>query len=932
MIAMMTAPKTHFRAMFATTLLLVLTGCQPDAADRLERAQSHMASGDYQAAVLEARGALQDEPANVEARVLFAAASRQLGDYRTAVAEYGRALELGADDPQTLRDYAEVLLVAGQAEEVIQRLAPALETEPRNARALTLLANAYEASGDPERAGALYKEALVIDRATVEAHIGLARIARAAGDLESMARILAAADTAVGGHPMISLFRAADATEPQRRHELVDEAYAGLDDAIRPSLRAQVIGAKLESHLRRNEIDAAQAMADEYKRLAPGAPQSIFFQSLIDFERGELDKAKEGFMRLSAASEAGSPADVFLGSINLRQSNLNQAEAYLNNALRYDADSVEARKLLAETLLQLGRADSALEILASLGSASDDDPSVLAMLGRAAVASGNADRGVEYFERSVAADPGNPSLLLATAYSHLAAGDSEAALGLLESMPAQGEASYRPAILRMLAHMTTADRESAVAEADRLVADNPGDAAALSIAGQLMISLSDADKAIEYYKQALEIDARDITARYGLGQALRTKGDLQGALREFTAVLDRQPGYVPAVSAFGAVAIELDREADAVRRIEAAIAAAPDSPLPRLLLAQFYLAKGELDLALMAADAGLEVTPDNAKLLQQRARARLRLGQVEAARQDFALAAELSPRDRQMQLDLARIQLAAGEMSAATRTVGRYLEQRPNDVTAQLFAADLDVRNNQVARAEAVLDRILAADPDNRAALIVKGDAAVQREALDEALGLFARAAALERDRMVTLRLYATRRRNGDADAVDELKRWLDANPGDIAMESIIAQSLDEAGDRAAAIASYEEMLGRGITNDAQRAIVLNNLAWMYHTQGDPRAMGLAEQARQLRPDSGAILDTYAWILFESGEQRDALPLLRRANELDPTNADIRYHLAAAMAANGEKERAIRLLEQTLAQSPQFSEREGAEALLRELR
>lgn len=924
--------KQIVQAISALLVLLSLSACQPDASDRLTRAQEHMQSGDYAAAILEARGALQDEPANVEARIIFAKASSQVGDYRTAAAEYNRALQLGVDDPQVALDFADVLLVVGQAQVVIDQLAPNLLAEPKQALALTRLGHAYAATGQPDRATSLYEEAAALDTGLAEPIVGLATLAGGRGDQAQAKALLSRAETVEPGQPIIPLYRARIESDPEARMTYIVEAYDAIGEDTKPALKSQILVVKAEAHLRRGELNEAGAVVAEYEALNPGSAQSLFYRSLVQFERGDLEAAKEGFTRLSSAAENGSPADLYLGSINLQQSNLNQAEAFLNNAVRFNATSLQARKLLAETLLQLGRSKEALELLATLGSVSEDDPAVLSMLGRAAVASGDAAQGVEYFERSVAAAPGNQALVLATAYSYLASGDSASALEMLESVPAGKEDNYRASILRMLAHLSGNDRSSAIEEARQLVADNSDDATAYALAGQLMNSLGERPVARDFYMDALRLDPKNIDARYGIAQLKAAEQDLEGAFDELSTLLDQQPSYFPAISALGGIAVALDREPQAVARIRAAIEAAPENALPRALLAQYYLRKGELEQALSAADNGLEVAPDDAKLLQQRGRARLRLGQTEAARVDLFRAAELSPTDRDMQFDKARMELGSGDPVDARRTMELYLVQRPNDVGAQLFAADIDLRNDALERAEQVIDAVLANDPNNRTAMIMKGDVAARRDATDEALTLYRQAAAINRDRFITLRIYAARVRLGDEAAVDELNQWLEDNPDDTAVETIIAQSLDNSGDRAAAIRRYEEIVAGDVANDMQRGIVLNNLAWLYYTQGDDRALNLADQARRLLPKSGAALDTYAWIRFESGDVEAALPLLRRATELEPDNADIRYHLAAALAAGGEVEQAIRLLEQTLSQFEDFPEREKAAELLQEIR
>ncbi|MEL6301942.1 MAG: XrtA/PEP-CTERM system TPR-repeat protein PrsT [Pseudomonadota bacterium] len=909
-----------------------LVACEPSAEDRVSRANEHVASDDYRAAVLEARSALQEEPANIEARLIFANASRQVGDFPTAAAEYGRALELGAELRAFLPEYAESLLVVGSGQQVLSKLGDALEADPEVAVHRSLLGHAYAASGEPERAKAEYERALALDDRLPDAYVGLASLAERASNSAEVERVLADAKTRVPDSAELQLYLAQQAPDAKARATFIERAYAGLDDDASPVTRAQVLLVRVENFLQRDALDQAQAALNEYKSQFPGAPQTLFLQSLIALERGDIDKARAGLLRISEGVAGGSPADLFLGSINLKQKNLRQAEAYLTKALRFDATSGIARKLLAETLLELNRPQEALEVLAALAPEQTSDPSVLALLGQAAVASGNPADGVIYFERSAAQVPDDPGLKLATAYSYLASGRASEALDLLENLEDDAIGGYRGSLLRMLAHLSSNDRAAAIGEAEALVARAPDDATAWSLAGQLMGNLREFPIARQYYTQALSIDAMHTPSRYGLARVELADGSVSKANELLEALLDDVPGYMPAVATVGQIAASMGNTAAAVSRVEAAVAASPEAAEPRFLLAQYQLSAGETEAALASAEAGLEFHPDNPRLLQMRGKARGQLGSEEAARQDLLRAAELAPLDRLMQLDKARVLLNTGDPEAAREVVSEYLEARPGDTVALLFGADLDLNQGAVDRAANAVNAVLDQDPDNRAALILQGDILLQRGDLEGALDRFDVAGRNQLDRRLLVRQFSTRQKLGLPDSRSVLDAWLERNPDDVQIQTVLAQSLDAAGEQAAAISLYEELADRQGTNDRARAIVLNNLAWMYFTAGDARARQTAAQARSLSPRTAAINDTFGWIALSEDDLDTALPALRRANELDRDNPEIAWHLASALSQNGESEQAMRLLGRALQSDSRFSGRDEAEALYAQLR
>ena len=100
---------------------------------------------------------------------------------------------------------------------------------------------------------------------------------------------------------------------------------------------------------------------------------------------------------------------------------------------------------------------------------------------------------------------------------------------------------------------------------------------------------------------------------------------------------------------------------------------------------------------------------------------------------------------------------------------------------------------------------------------------------------------------------------------------------------------------------------------------------------GDERAEDLARRAYELRPDSGAVVDTLGWILVQKGDFENGIPLLRTAAELSNNRPDVRYHLAAALADSGDKDEARSILENLLKSAESFSNKNAAETLLADL-
>jgi Tfp pilus assembly protein PilF len=163
-------------------------------------------------------------------------------------------------------------------------------------------------------------------------------------------------------------------------------------------------------------------------------------------------------------------------------------------------------------------------------------------------------------------------------------------------------------------------------------------------------------------------------------------------------------------------------------------------------------------------------------------------------------------------------------------------------------------------------------------------------------------------------------------DPVAPLERWARANPDATNFGAILADAYIQVGDRPKAVAQYEQLLQK----QPQNVAALNNLAWLYSEAHDQRALATARQAYALAPQSPAIMDTLGWILVESGQVNEGLPLLERA-ATPKASSEIKYHYAVALARTGSKDRAKETLNALLGSETPFASREAAKRLLAEL-
>jgi tetratricopeptide (TPR) repeat protein len=151
-----------------------------------------------------------------------------------------------------------------------------------------------------------------------------------------------------------------------------------------------------------------------------------------------------------------------------------------------------------------------------------------------------------------------------------------------------------------------------------------------------------------------------------------------------------------------------------------------------------------------------------------------------------------------------------------------------------------------------------------------------------------------------------------------------------VTAQTMLAGLYEEAAEYDKAIDCYRRILA--VTpNDP---IALNNLAYGLATRknqpGD--ALPLAQKAFTLANGSPTVADTLGWVQHLLGNQTEAYRLIAAAARALPRNAEVRFHLAAVLAAVGSLDSARTALGEAIKLDPEFEKRDEVKALRAKLK
>ncbi len=925
------AERTGSYAYPLLALCLWLAGCGlgMDDAERLERARAAFENGDYRVTVIDSKTILQRDADNREARLLLGRAALRMNDPGTAEKELRRAVSLGTGLDAVAVDLGLAMLARGEYEQLLAEIEPALgATEADRLSIHRLRGDALMALQRSTEARAGYEAALAIDPDDLASIVGVAASRVAEMDY---AQARSALDRAIALDPDYVPAHLLSASLHMTRNDPAgaEAEYAKAAElsaaAGRRADQATALAGRVEAQLALGDLDAAKSAMADLEKIAPQRIPTTYLRARVAFAAGDFETANAELQKVLAATPESEPARFLMGAVQLQRGNLAQAEMYLSPLVGRGGYDKDARKLLAQLRLRQDRADEAADLLRPLLDANGADLAALNLAVRASLAAGETNEAVDVLRRALANDPDNTDIRLDLAATYLASGEVDAAEALLaDSGGAEADAAaYRRAFLSVLAPLRRGDATSALEKAREMAARWPADPRVRNLIGGIALELDDRALARQSFVEARDLDPDGLTAYLSLAKLEEDAGDLDAARKQYAAALARHPQSPRLMLARGQLEARAGDEAAAVDWLEKARAADATALAPRIVLARYYLAGGKYALAETAASEAVGIDARNAEANNLLGLALQGQGNLSAAVQSFARAADLAPDENDYRLNEVRAQAALGNIDEARNTLLGNGELDLGDLRSAVMAAGLEARDGNAEAALRIARELQGRYPGQPVPFALEAELLAKAGRFAEGAAAYDKALSLRgNDRRLVVRAYRLRVAGGLPSPEQPLLAFLEKAPDDADVRVVLAQEYQRRGESGSAIAAYERALAAAPGN----FVALNNLAWEYFTAGDPRAEETAERAYEHAPDNASVVDTLGWIRVQKGELKAGIASLRKAVELDGDNPEIRYHLAAGLAAAGEKAEARQVLDVALS-GGDFAGREEAERL-----
>jgi len=888
----------------------------------------YQAEGQYRAAYIEAKKVLQRDDKNGDAWLLLGQASLMLGNPKDAQDELQNARANGVPEARWAVPMGRVLLVTGQNDTLLKTLSVDQSLEPAiKAQVEVLRGDAYRAQKQFDQAKQAYDAALVLEPKQPRALVGLAELAEGAGDKDSANRYVQQALAAAPENPQVWMAKGDLA--------LLGENYAGAESDYQKALdfknpdwlpqeRFYALGRLVEAQVRQNQFDKALANIQTLEKMSAGQPFPHYLHGLVLYKQGRLDEAVDQLQKVLQTSPNNPQAQLLMGAVNYAQGNYGQAQMNLSNVLGLDQKNVSARKMLALTFYREGNSQQALNTLRPAAPGNATDAELLAVLQRAAA----ENAGIPHPATSAGGANSPAGTQFARAGQALTSGNQAEAIRLLKEMPAKDASDeVRRNTLLVMAYLRDKRPDDAIKTAADYAAKNPKDSGAHLLYGTALIAAGKRAEARAQYTEAYKLDSRNLAALLSLGNLDSLEGHYQDAAGHYKTVLEKDPHNAPAMTALGQLAAAQGDKAGAIKQLKQAIAAAPKSAPAYVALVMVYSEAGQFDEAVNTAQQLANANPGNPAALNALGAAELNAGHHDKALQPLQQAVKLAPQVSMYRVNLARAQVLNKDSKGAQANLEQVIKTDPEQLQAVTLLAFLKLQNHDLPGALALAQTLQKQDATKVAGLTLEGDLYMANKSYDKAAATYQRGLKIQHDRPLVVKSYLALNASGAKQPEAVLRDWLAKHSDDAATRLLLAQYYMDHAQNNSAAGQYEEVLKAHPSSvDA-----LNNLAWIYTTQRNPKALALAERAYKLAPTSPGVMDTYAWALIADNRDKAALPILVSAVKADPKTPAIQYHLAVAQARTGDNAGARATLEALRKSGANFSDKPAADKLYQEL-
>ncbi len=640
-------------------------------------------------------------------------------------------------------------------------------------------------------------------------------------------------------------------------------------------------------------------------------------------------------------------AQFLLGSALLLSGNGGLAVWPLRAATRFPEYAIEARMLLARSMLESRTAPDAIPVINEVLELEPENIPAMVLRIQAHQATGDNDEALADIERVLELDPTNiPVLvprvtaLIATQKIDEAESAIEAARERLDNTDEEIDPSFRATlcIARGMFAFEKGEQEVAEAQYGECLEQFPVHPMVVQETARFYEMIDQEERAIEILQAAFDASGNSVF-RLAIAQRMKRAGDAEEEERLLRAEAEERPSTTAwfALADFHVGRDEFDK---ALEAFDHALALSPNPPetllfayadtlvqaeqfdkarslvegfeqsaLRDLILGRILLAQGDPAGALVSFEAGILLWPNNPAARFLAGEAAERVGDFERAISEYRESIRANPARTKAALELAELYYVQGHFADALDAVQRYVQAKPQDVEGMLVAVRVAHKARRFGVASDGLTR-LSEMPEHAGTAVAEHATLLAESSPDGAATAVKTVEESDLDLTDPINAEALRvllkylaELGEHAKAEKRIASALGAHPEAAVFHELNGQVLSAAGKSPE---KAREAFDRALELDPEHAKALIGLAALSVQAGEvDTALALYDRAAKLEPqDSTAVLSAAK---LELGAGRTAAAQARFEAVLahHPRQADAAIELARILANQGKFEASL---------------------------
>lgn len=739
--------------------------------------------------------------------------------------------------------------------------------------------NEYLTEGNAEKAKVEFKNALQINKTSIEAVYGLAQVAEKEGNWQLEYTLLSEVLLKQPKNQQ-ALLKYANLLLAANEMEKAAEAGKKLSELNKDDPEVMSFLAALS--LKNN--DAAKAVEYANNALAKN-PKLLDAYIILASERSmakDYPKAHE-FLDKALSVEKNNVA-VYLMKIRMYESNneLDKAEAGYQAIIKDHAETPGFRKMFATFLLKNDRKAEAETQLMKLAELEPNNLNAKLDVVRFVNQTKGGQAARVTLEDYVKNNPNNYDLKFALFNMYELLKDSAASekllMDIIESQRNEPNGLKAKGLLAVR-YLKANKKDEAVKLIDEVIEKDQRNEQALTLKAGLEIDNKEYDSAVAHLRSILRDNPNSVRTLMMLAKLHAVTGDKALAEEHYVRALKASNNNVEIGVEYANYFVR-NKDIERAEKVLQDLLDANKNDIKLLrLMAQVKISRGDYAGAQAIADQ-LKASTSSAQLSEQISGA-VQYGQKNYTEgiAAFKRAYEAAPNDKTALLDLAAAYMIAGKVDEAKKLLVAKVEAEPTNYEAGLLLAQVYQRSG--AKADAI---------NTYKSLLVK----------------FPKASTLNRE-LSLLHMQAGQM----AEAQTVVSAGLNENPDDFGLNMIQAGLYETNKKFDEAIKTYEAIVKK--RPDAE--VANNNLASLLSDvktdkASYERAFLISKDLKQA--DSPYFKDTYGWAAYRVGKYDEALPVLKGVVDELGDVAIFQYHLGMIQLAKGDKISAKASLEKAL--------------------